>query len=253
MHLNWDTQFFGKRVGNLVLFDFTALNTKLDVAGNQGFELIYIDSEDEVLQSRIGDFILIDVGGKIKFYKTLDLNSKQIEINPSINLYEKEDLESDLIELAYLSGHKSRFMIDTLLPSGSFERLYKLWLASTLDKMPMAAIHAYQVNGKIVGMITSQWSKKACIIDLLAVHPAFQGQGIGMQLLQQVENTCIANGIQRLEVATQHGNIGAQALYRKKIFTVYETRFLYHAHRVTNTRFERKKVLDFQSFTPMEA
>ena len=247
VYLNWDTHFFGKRVGSLCLLATHSLTAGLQSAKCQGFELVYIDSEREILQSRSGAYLLVDTGGKTKFVKTLDRYSKQVEDNPCIKLYDKHDIDPEIIALAYLSGHRSRFKLDPCLPPGSFERLYRAWLTNNLHQMPMAAIYTYQVSGTIVGLITSQWHEATCSIGLLAVLPSWQGQGIGMQLLKQVESLCVANSISRLEVQTQLSNTSAQALYRKNLFIEAESRFLYHAHRIAAWQPEKATCRDSES------
>ena len=89
VYLNWDTHFFGKRVGSLCLLATHSLTAGLQSAKCQGFELVYIDSEREILQSRSGAYLLVDTGGKIKFVKTFDGNPYRFEGNPCIKFYDK--------------------------------------------------------------------------------------------------------------------------------------------------------------------
>ena len=228
--LEWDSLFFDRCVGKLLPLAENELENSLQDANCQGYRLVYIYSECEVRQSKIGQFTLLDVGGQIEYSKTVTIRSNCDKPNLCINLCTEERPSRDIVELAYISGHLSRFRIDPFLPVGSFERLYKAWLDKTLDRASMAEIYSYCVEGRAVGMITSEWNEDTCTIGLLAVHPSSQGLGIGTQLIMYVERLCVEKGIGFLKVKTQASNASAQALYLKNMFSEEHRTFLYHAH-----------------------
>lgn len=228
--LEWDSNFFGMRVGSLLLSSQCRLENELDCANDQGCKLVYIYSEKEIKPNSAGNFKLVDVGGQIKFVKRLTGTLGHGEQNTKIVKYNYRRASSDIVELAYLSGHLSRFRIDPWLPSGIFEELYKTWLARTIDRAPRAQIYIYYSDDKAVGLITSEQTKDICTIGLLAVHPSYQGLGIATQLIKKVENLCAGNGTFNLAVKTQISNCKAQSLYIKNSFAEVHRSFLYHAH-----------------------
>ena len=71
---------------------------------------------------------------------------------------------------------------------------------------------------------------RCLLYGLLAVHPSFQGRGIGSRLIKQVESQCLKQGVVSLEVQTQLSNLSAQHLYLKNNFAESRRTFLYHAH-----------------------
>ncbi len=228
--LDWDSGFFGRSVGNLRLSSLPPLEQELDRASEQGFDLIYVYSEEEIKINRIGDFRLIDVGGQISFVKSLlDLSDYDCQYNDVIE-YSRATPSSDIVELAYLSGHLSRFCIDSWLPPGSFEDVYKTWITKIVHQIPLTSIYACYQDGRAIGMITSQCIGDVCSIGLLAVHASFQGQGIASRLIKQVESQCLKQGVASLEVKTQLSNLSAQHLYLKNNFVEAHRTFLYHAH-----------------------
>ena len=60
--LDWDSDFFGRSVGNLYLSSLSQLEEELDRASGKGFDLIYVYLKEEIDIDRIGNFRLIDVG-----------------------------------------------------------------------------------------------------------------------------------------------------------------------------------------------
>jgi dTDP-4-amino-4,6-dideoxy-D-galactose acyltransferase len=152
------------------------------------------------------------------------------EQNKKVAKYNHQKVSSDIVELAYLSGHLSRFRIDPWLPSGIFEELYKTWVARTIAQAPKTQIHIYHRDSKAVGLITTEQIRDTCAMGLLAVHPSYQGLGIATQLIKTVENLCARNGTFNLEVKTQATNGKAQSLYIKNSFAETHRTYLYHAH-----------------------
>jgi dTDP-4-amino-4,6-dideoxy-D-galactose acyltransferase len=236
--LEWDSQFFDKKVGKIHVPSIHSLHGILKTASHQKYDLLYIFSDVEISDQKISSFELLDVGGHIKFAKSLekrlDLNSPVLTDHGShIYSYRAKELSHEIREIAYLSGHMSRFRIDPFLPSGSFEKLYELWLEKTLKSYPTAAIYVYQVKEKPVGLVSYDWVDGICSIGLLAVLPGFQGLGFGAALMRHVESLSIAKSIHSIQVKTQLCNEGARSLYGKKLeYDEVERSFLYHAHRL---------------------
>ena len=118
--------------------------------------------------------------------KPLSSGKEQQEI--PANIQEITDKESDqaLIELALLSGQRSRFRTDTRLPQGSFERLYRLWLSNCLNgDNSVLLIRGSRHNPD--GLVTADWEQTRCSIGLLAVRQEKQGMGVGSELLKALE------------------------------------------------------------------
>lgn len=233
-HLEWDSRFFQKKVGRIHVPSALSLDGILQIARHQEYGLLYIFSDLEIADRKINSFVLLDVGGHITFAKHLGVASPaSTDHDSNICSYGSKELSPEIREIAYLSGNLSRFKVDPLLPSGSFENLYELWLAKTLERYPMAAIYVYQVNDKLAGLVSYEWADSICSIGLLAVLPEFQGQGFGAKLMRHVESLSAAEGIQSIQVKTQLSNEIARYLYGKKLgYDEVERSFLYHAHRL---------------------
>lgn len=229
--LAWDSQFLGRRVGRLTLTAPTSLDETLLRADHLSYNLLYIYSPIRIEASVVGHYVLLDVGGHITFAKSLT-NQSRVEVQhvPEIHEYQLETLTPEVLDVAYLSGHLSRFRIDPSLPAGTFERLYETWLANTIKNRPSSRLFAYQLDGMIAGLITSEMHGSTCTIGLLAVLEAYQGQGIATSLIKYVEAAGLHQAVTSMDVKTQLSNKGARALYLKNSFVERERSFLYHAH-----------------------
>lgn len=229
--LAWDSQFFGRSVGKLKLKAASSLHESLLFANQQRYELLYIYCPVTLEETLIGNYALLDVGGRITFTKQLsDYQFPENLFMPEIDECQIGSLTPDLLEIAYLSGHMSRFKIDTSLPANSFEHLYATWLAKALEDRPVSAIYTYNYDGRIVGLITAEWHEHNCAIGLLAVLQSYQGIGIASRLIRYVEDICISKKVISIEVKTQLSNTSARALYLRNSFAEHERSFLYHAH-----------------------
>lgn len=231
--LAWDSQHFGKRVGRLELQLATDLEELLRQAYQQRYEILYIYSPAPIEKPLIGNYALLDVGGHITFVKNLSNHrAENVKSVSGICEYPLDTPTPELLEIAFLSGHLSRFKIDHSLPVGSFERLYETWLAKSLANHPGAGVYAYKTGNRAVGLVTVDWNGSKCTIGLLAVLESYQGRGIGSRLINYVERVCNVRKVVSVEVKTQLSNTSARALYIKNSFAEKDRSFLFHAHTI---------------------
>lgn len=108
----------------------------------------------------------------------------------------------------------SRFRAPWYQP-GASERFYALWAEkAVLGTYDHLALLVKEPSGQLQGFVTlRQTASGEARIGLLAVLPAWQGHGVGKQLMAEAKHWCAANGISRLHVATQTGNLAALNLY----------------------------------------
>lgn len=98
--------------------------------------------------------------------------------------------------------------------AGDSARFYALWAqkAITGDFDDLCLVKG--TPAVIEGMVTlRRIAANEARIGLLAVEPAFAGQGIGRALIAGALAWCREHGVKRLRVATQTGNIAALRLY----------------------------------------
>ncbi len=108
-------------------------------------------------------------------------------------------------------------------------RLYNDWslppLTQTLDSLRNefadSAVLKATMADRIVGSVRAKVSGGTCAIERLIVHPEFQGQGIGSQLLRAAEASCA--GVARFELFTGSKSEGNLRLYQRHGYTITHT------------------------------
>lgn len=228
--LKWDSKFFGAKVGSLYLENNLDITRQLKQASSLGFQLVYIYAREAISEHVIGSFLLQDVGGQITYSKDVNNAFCPYPSEPHIHEFLQSSLNDELLQLAFLSGHLSRFWIDPLLPVECYETMYEIWMKKTLLDRPNSSIYTYQESGVKFGLITGQFKNSKCAVGLLAISPGYRGRGIGSKLLRQLEYRCLAQNIYNIEVKTQISNVAANNLYLKNSFYEQDRAFLYHAH-----------------------
>jgi GNAT superfamily N-acetyltransferase len=77
------------------------------------------------------------------------------------------------------------------------------------------------IDGEIIGSVRAFVKEGTCYVGRLIVHPDFQNQGIGMQLMNRVEKTF--KEAQRFEIFTGHKSERNLYLYEKLGYKRFKT------------------------------
>jgi ribosomal protein S18 acetylase RimI-like enzyme len=116
-------------------------------------------------------------------------------------------------ELAARSFVYSRFHNDPKLSPEIARRVHYEWARNSVLGQAADAVWVSEARGQIVGFITARLMGEVGSIVLIAVDPAFAGQGHGKKLVAQAQNWFAEKGVKRVEVQTQTANLPALALY----------------------------------------
>jgi dTDP-4-amino-4,6-dideoxy-D-galactose acyltransferase len=124
-HLDWDSQFFGIEISKIYVnnYDIDVIKNSVRSSIDSGAKLIYLIIPAEIDKKMIYSSHLID--DKVVYTKEIG-NTGQFD--NKISQYNATNVNEELYELAFESGKYSRFKLDKNLPSGSFEKLYSLWI-----------------------------------------------------------------------------------------------------------------------------
>lgn len=223
--LQWDSDFFGLRIGRADVEANKKWNMLQQEAGSlrMDYDLIYIFSEQE-LPFDSNSMRLVDT--KTIYAKAIDTSS----IMPStIERYQETVPNADLYRLALVSGVYSRFRLDDCFPAESYERMYRCWIERSVDGFMADVVLVHRMDNLIDGMITLKIDLDVAHIGLVAVKESAQGKGIGTMLIKAVEAYLQSNTtVRHLKVVTQLANKPACCLYEKNGFVVEEKTNIYH-------------------------
>lgn len=219
--VEWDSDFFGYKVGKINVKD--ELNYNIDLINFDDYKLVYLFSKFKLQNF---DSILLDE----KVILNLNLIDQNIENDNNI-VSEFKDFSKfpQLLDLAFQSGVYSRFKKDINFVNNEFERLYIKWITNSVVDKKSLVVFIYELDDKILGFVTVDKKSDAhASIGLIAVELNSRGQGIGVKLLNQVKRYLLNNGFQKLSLVTQGDNIPALKLYQKAGFYIEESSFTYH-------------------------
>ena len=223
--LNWDSDFFKANIGEVILDD----SNDIDDSHAQDFDLIVIKQQkDKAIYLK--KFSKQFEETKYVFAKQLTENLKLQISNFEISNTDNQPIDAELLfNLAYESGKYSRFKLDSHFPESSFEHLYQLWVLNSINKQFADKVfYIKHTNHSIVGFVTIRIHENHASIGLIAVSEGYQGQGIGKQLLQEVEGYCLSQQIKELQIPTQKKNTIACNFYKKNGYSVLEETIIKH-------------------------
>ena len=224
-YLEWDSNFFGRKIYRIDLIDMLSRVELNSIANKLDADLIYVFSKNELEIEFDENFSLVD--RKTIFQKNYFDDAQYFTDS---NIISSHTLSPFILDLAFLSGHYSRFKTDHILFPKFFE-LYRLWIEKSLRREMANEVFSYMDNQKEIAFVTIKKFNENASIGLIAVDPNYHGKNLGSLLIKSVEKWCINNQIVNLEVATQEDNIKACNFYSKNGFTIKKIDYVYHYHK----------------------
>lgn len=229
-YLNWDSDYFDLKIGKISCAencDEQELSILLEKAKEENYQLLYVFSPKKQFST---DFLVKNNGKLVDTKVIYELNASEFSANKSFEIedYTEKQINSELLELAYLSGQHSRFRLDKRLPENSFESMYKTWIEKSVSGEMADKVFIAKQNNEILGFVTLKLRNGVGEIGLIAVSEQVQGKKIGTKLI----DTCILylkeNSIEKLTVPTQKTNKQACGFYEKYGFQQYSQTAIYH-------------------------
>lgn len=222
--LDWDSGFFQKKVGELIL---EADDAAIEIT--EDFDVIYVKSNH--------NFDLNIQGYQLAFFETKVLFSKKInEVTPANeNVYPLTDAAADLkpiYALAFESGKYSRFKLDTRFSEEEFKALYKKWVDNSFVKKFADEVLVFSKENEIQGFVTYKIKDDIATVGLIATAAKKQGTGIGTQLLNEVERKLKEIGVLTLQIPTQLQNEPACKFYAKRGYEIIEETVIKHYWKI---------------------
>lgn len=232
--LDWDSAFFGFRVGRIIVpaLDRQRLKQVLAEARRQKVTLVYWNIGADEVSSREAAEVLNGslVEDKLRYVVRLD---PQVVPSASAGFAVEEYAGTEptpaMEKLALESGVYSRFRLDEKISSLQFEGLYYAWVReSTARRFAEVVLVGRMQDGRIAGQLTLGRKNDRGDIGLLAVDSGARCRGLGRALVTAAHGWCLRNGLSACQVETQQNNIPARKLYEKCNYTVDAIEKVFH-------------------------
>lgn len=227
--LEWDTEFFGFRVGRIsgpVIEDAQVEHIQSLVQQRES-KLTYLSSAVPLPESihHIHGLDISLVDRKTTYVKKVDSGAYS---SWSIASLQAEDANETLLQLAIQSGVYSRFNVDQRISQERFEELYRRWMINSLNRTIAKDVLVVRVEQDIAGFVTIGEKNQRADIGIIAVDGVFRGQGLGRSLMKAAEHWAHQWGYDTIQVVTQGENIPACQLYESCGYQVDSIEFFYH-------------------------
>jgi dTDP-4-amino-4,6-dideoxy-D-galactose acyltransferase len=223
--LDWDTNFFGYKIGKLVL----TKNAEIEAAffKTEDYNLIYIFSEHTLSDSNLKQIGAQLQDTKIEFIKKISLDKDYSISHNEVEIKPLSKLTDSLFHLVLESGLYSRFKGDKHFVNHEFERLYKAWIEKTLNDEQGKVIGAF-VKDELIGFVSLSIKSGIADIGLIAVDEKARGKHIGKMLLYAAYNYAKMHKSIAITVVTQEKNIDAMHFYQNNGFEIDKKNYIYH-------------------------
>lgn len=157
-----------------------------------------------------------------------DLQARGFEIREWIVAFERHgsDLPPDVLKPALIrSVHYSDMPTLLALDNLAFNHIWRKSVGNFNEALAKADSFALaELDGKVVGYEWFERYHKHAHLTRLAVHPAYQGRGIGAQLLHTAITDALASGVNMITLNTQENNQRSRALYERFGFVFSQQR-----------------------------
>lgn len=229
--LEWDSQFFGKTIARVIGSRLDpALAAQIDAwaQANQVDCLYFLAAADDSQTARTAEdsgYHLTDI--RVTLERRLAGPYIPPEPVPQIRPAHAGDI--DALRAISRNNHRdSRFYYDRHFDREKCDELYAIWIEKSV-RGSADQVLVWDDDGRAVAYVTGKLLPSGSgSVDLVGVHPDWQGRGIGLMLTKQLLAWFHQQGAPRVTVVTQGRNIGAQVLYQRCGFVSLSTELWYH-------------------------
>lgn len=231
--LDWDSQFFGRRIARVAAhrLDQDLADVVVAWAKRHAVDCLYFlaDADDaETLRlAQHHGFHQVDV--RVTFERPID--AAPLPATAVMDLVVRSATAADrpvLGALARISHRDTRFYYDPRFPRSQCDALYETWIDKSLAGSADAVLvidHAGTAQGYLSCHIDDSQTGS---IGLFAVGTALQGRGAGRALLSEALRWFAEHGRRRVSVVTQERNARARRLYEAAGFKRQTAQVWYH-------------------------
>ncbi|HAT2868303.1 TPA: dTDP-4-amino-4,6-dideoxy-D-galactose acyltransferase [Serratia marcescens] len=224
--LAWESEFFALNSAKLSFSPSAPALAKADVAA---YALVQakIPAQHVALADGLADLGFRLVEGEVDFVLDLDVGRADEPSHGTQAIRQATAADIPALRAAAAQVFSaSRFRAPWYQPDDS-GRFYALWIEKavlgTFDRQCLLALDS---QGRPEGFVSLRdIGESEARIGLLAAFPGEMGKGTGSRLMNAAKEACRHQGVQRLRVATQTGNIAALRLYQRQGAVIESTAY----------------------------
>lgn len=228
--LEWDTNFFGYRIGRVILHEVNSsqMDTILIWCDENRIDCLYFLSNGNHPQTAqllsANAFNMVDI--RMTLARENMQNWQSFTPNVQIRLHQDSDIPH-LKKIASQSYRDSRFYFDSHFSQAICDQFYETWIEKSCHGYA-DVVQVCEINGQPVGFVTCSVKEGIGHIGLVGVDEVTRGKGVGYQLLMASIQWFDDHQCSSIEVVTQGRNIGAQRLYQRCGFMTKSVQLWYH-------------------------
>jgi len=230
-YLEWDSNFFGVRIGRIESrrLDPDVLAAATEWAHENRMDCLYFlsvaDDPQTVHLAERNQFQQVDV--RMTFERNVPAaGPERAPLDARIRLAEEKDLPA-LRAIATVSHHDTRFYFDGYFDRTRCDQLYETWIEKSLHGFAQAVLVAER-DAQPVGYVTLNLREVESQIGLIAIAAGHQGAGLGRVLVEHSLDWARTKGARVMKVVTQGRNVPAQRLYQRCGFLTGSFELWYH-------------------------
>ena len=214
--LNWDSDFFGRKIGVLMgnLRSAEAVSAALDAAAAAGFVYIIcrpsVDDAAAVRTLERAGFYLTDIG--VTWSSEVEMYLRRAA---PIVADARVAVASDVPRLsaeAMTLFRNSRFYHDPFFSADEADRLHAVWLANSVSGQAADAVWIIPDSGFVTCKLTTGGVGE---VALIGVWESRRGRGAGRALMTAAIAWFASRGVRTVHVKTQVKNLRAMNFYHR--------------------------------------
>ena len=229
-YLEWDSQFFQRRIARLNrhrLDQATMAECALWCRQHRIDCLYFLADSNDLETPRLAeanDFHLTDIRmtlGRVVVPEDFAANSFD-----GFRHAREDDLRA-LRSIARTSHHDTRFYFDGHFEQEKCDLLYATWIENSLRGFAQAVLVA-EADGEPAAYLTCHLDDQASQIGLVGVGEGHRGKGLATKLVRAFLSWSREQGARQALVVTQGRNLPAQRLYQRNGFITSSMDLWYH-------------------------
>jgi dTDP-4-amino-4,6-dideoxy-D-galactose acyltransferase len=229
-YLEWDSQFFQRRIARLNRhrLDQATMAECAHWCRQHRIDCLYFLADSNDLETprlaEANDFHLTDI--RVTLERVVIPEDFAANSFDGFRHAREDDLRA-LRTIARTSHHDTRFYFDGHFEQEKCDLLYATWIENSFRGFAQAVLVA-EADGEPAAYLTCHLNDQASQIGLVGVGEGHRGKGLATKLVRAFLSWSREQGARRALVVTQGRNLPAQRLYQRNGFITSSVDLWYH-------------------------